>query len=201
MTKSQWIRFIIKPIVFLLCLFPLGLLIFNAFTGRLSANPIDDITDTTGTWTLRFLMITLAITPLHRITGLTALPLLRRMFGLYAFFYASLHFTTYIYLDKFFEWEEIVKDVYKRPFITVGFTSFVLLIPLAITSTNKMVKRLGGKKWKLLHRLIYFIATGGVIHYYWLVKADVQRPLIYGAILFVLLGYRLWMFFQSQHRN
>lgn len=195
MTQTQLVRRVIKPIVFFLCLLPLGLLVWNALNDQLSANPIDDITDETGTWTLRFIVITLCVSPLRRITGWAPLQQLRRMLGLSAFFYGLLHFTTYIYLDQFFAWEEIATDIAKRPFILVGFTSFVLMIPLAATSTDRIARWMGGKRWNLLHRLIYFIAVGGVIHYLWLVKADTQRPLNYGAIVAGLLGYRLWNFF------
>ncbi len=184
---------VIKPALFILCLVPLGLLVWKGLTDQLSANPIDDITRETGTWTLRFIVITLCITPLRRITGWSPLQNVRRMLGLYAFSYGVLHFSTYIYLDQFFAWEEIVADIAKRPFILVGFTSFVLMIPLAATSTNRVAKWLGGKKWQLLHRAIYLTAIGGVIHYLWLVKADTQRPLTYGVIVAVLLAYRLWV--------
>jgi sulfoxide reductase heme-binding subunit YedZ len=180
--------------VFLLCLLPLGVLVWNALNDQLSANPIDDITDETGTWTLRFIVITLCVTPLRRITGWAPLQQLRRMFGLFAFFYGLLHFSTYIYLDQFFAWEEIAADIAKRPFILVGFTSFILMIPLAATSTDRITRWMGGKRWNRLHRLVYVTAIGGVIHYLWLVKADTQRPLTYGAIVAVLLGYRLWRF-------
>jgi sulfoxide reductase heme-binding subunit YedZ len=194
MTPVQLVRRVVKPIVFLLCLLPLGLLVWNALNDQLSANPIDDITDETGTWTLRFIVMTLCVTPLRRITGWAPLQQLRRMFGLYAFLYGLLHFTTYVYLDQFFAWGEIAADIAKRPFILVGFTSFVLMIPLAATSTDRITRWVGGKRWNLLHRLIYLTAIGGVIHYLWLVKADTQRPLTYGAIVAVLLGYRLWVF-------
>ena len=194
MTQAQLVQRVIKPIVFLLCLFPLGVLVWNALNDQLSANPIDDITDETGTWTLRFIVITLCVTPLRRITGWAPLQQLRRMFGLFAFFYGLLHFSTYIYLDQFFAWEEIAADIAKRPFILVGFTSFILMIPLAATSTDRISRWMGGKRWNRLHRLVYVTAIGGVIHYLWLVKADTQRPLTYGAIVAVLLGYRLWRF-------
>lgn len=194
MTQSQWIRRVFKPLVFFLCLIPLILLIENALTGNLSANPIDDFTDTTGTWTLRFLMITLSVTPLRKLTRWNWMLQFRRMLGLFAFFYVALHFTTYVYLDQFFDWSEIVADVAKRPFITVGFASFLMMIPLAATSTDRITKWMGAKRWNLLHKLVYLIGTGGVIHYLWLVKADRQRPLMYGALLAVLLGYRLWLF-------
>lgn len=181
----------IKPLVFMLCLVPLVWLGVDAYGDRLGANPIEAITHSTGTWTLVFLLITLSITPLRRLTGVNALIRLRRMLGLYAFFYACLHFVTYFWLDQFFDGAAIVKDIVKRPFITVGFFAFVLLIPLAVTSTNAMVKRLGGRRWQLLHRLVYVIAIAGVVHYLWLVKKDLTQPLIYAAVLGVLLGYRL----------
>lgn len=198
MSSSQWIKRVIKPSAFVLSLLPFGLLLYNFFTDNLSANPLDDITDTTGTWTLRFLMITLAVTPLVKITGLGFLSQLRRMFGLYAFFYGSMHFLTYLWFDKFFEWEEILRDIPKRPFILVGFSSLMLMVPLALTSWNRMVKWVGGKRWKLLHRLVYVVAIGGVVHYLWLVKADITRPMTYGGILAVLLGYRLWNFISGK---
>ena len=185
--NSRWS----KPAVFLLCLVPLGLLGWRALHGGLTANPIEFITHATGDWTLRFLVITLCVTPLRKILGLPELIRFRRMLGLFAIFYACLHFTTYIWLDKFFDLSEVWKDVAKRKYITVGFTAFVLLIPLALTSTAGMIRRLGGKRWQMLHRLIYFSALGGVIHYYWLVKSDIRLPLMYGAILAVLLVYRV----------
>lgn len=198
MNSSQWMKRVIKPVVFVAALSPFGILMYNFFTDSLSANPLDDITDTTGTWTLRFLMITLTITPLTKITGYGIISQLRRMLGLFAFYYGAMHFMTYLWFDKFFEWEEILADVPKRPFITVGFTSLVLMTPLALTSWDRMVKWMGGKRWKRLHRLVYVVAVGGVIHYLWLVKADIQRPVIYGIILTLLLGYRLGTFFSGR---
>ena len=180
----------LKGVVFISCLIPLGLLGLDACTDSLGANPIEVITRSTGSWTLIFLLITLSVTPLRRIFGWQWLIKLRRMLGLYVFFYASLHFTTYIWLDQFFDLAEIIKDVAKRPFITVGFLSFTLTLPLAFTSTNSMIRHLG-KRWQQLHRLAYVIAIGGVVHFLWLVKADRRNPFIYGAILAVLLGYRL----------
>jgi methionine sulfoxide reductase heme-binding subunit len=180
-----------KPVVFLACLIPLALLGWKAYSGGLGANPIEVITHATGDWTLRFLLITLTITPIRKLTGRLWLIRYRRMFGLFAFFYATLHFLTYIWLDKFFDLHEMLHDVAKRRFITVGFTGFVLLIPLAVTSTKGWIRRLGGKRWQALHRLIYFSAIAGVIHYWWLVKADIRLPLEYGVILAVLLGYRI----------
>jgi len=181
----------LKVAVFLACLVPLGLLGWDAYMQTLGANPIEKITHTTGDWTLRFLLITLSITPARKLLGMPALIKFRRMLGLYAFFYGSLHFLTYIWLDKFFNLHEMLADVAKRKFITVGFTAFVLLIPLAVTSTAGWIRRLGGKRWQLLHRLIYITAICGVIHYLWLVKADIRKPLEYAAILTVLLSYRV----------
>jgi sulfoxide reductase heme-binding subunit YedZ len=183
---------ILKPLVFLLCLVPMALLVWNAFNGGLSPNPIADITNTTGDWTLRFLMITLAITPLRRITGWTSLTRFRRMLGLFCFFHGFLHFTTYVWLDHYFDLPIMVEDVFMRPYITLGFTGFVLMIPLALTSTKKWIGRLGGKRWQKLHRLIYVTATCGVIHYLWLVKLDIRRPLAYGALLALLMAFRGW---------
>jgi methionine sulfoxide reductase heme-binding subunit len=180
-----------KPVVFLACLIPLALLAWKAYSQALGANPIEVITHATGDWTLRFLLITLSVTPVRKLTGQLWLIRYRRMFGLFAFFYATLHFLTYIWLDKFFDLHEMLHDVAKRKFITVGFTGFVLLIPLALTSTQGWIRRLGGKRWQVLHRLIYFSAIAGVIHYLWLVKADIHKPLEYAAILAVLLGYRI----------
>ena len=180
---------ILKFMVFLACLGPLARLAWKAFHDGLGANPIEVITHSTGTWTLVFLLVTLSITPLRKLSGVLWLIRLRRMLGLFAFFYGVLHFTTYIWLDKFFDVHEMMKDVYKRPFITVGFTAFVLLIPLALTSTQGMIRRLG-RRWQILHRLIYVTAALGVVHYLWLVKADRRVPEIYGAILAALLVYR-----------
>lgn len=181
----------IKLALFLLCLAPLARLVVLGFNRGLGANPIEFVTHSTGTWTLVFLCMTLAVTPLRRLSGWAWLVRLRRMLGLYAFFYATLHFITYIWLDQFFDVAEIVKDVVKRPFITVGFAAFVLLIPLAVTSTNAMVRRLGGRRWQRLHRLVYGIGVAGVVHYWWLVKADITEPAIYASVLTVLLGMRL----------
>jgi len=177
--------------VFALCLIPGLLLAWKALEGDLGANPIEFITHWTGDWTIRFLCITLSITPLRKLLGLPELIRFRRMLGLFVFFYASLHFLTWFVLDKFFDWNEIAKDVVKRPFITAGFTAFVLLIPLAVTSTTGWIRRLGGKRWQMLHRLIYVSACAGVVHYYWLVKSDIRLPMMYGAIVTVLLAYRL----------
>ena len=183
---------------FVVCLGPLANLGWKAYQHNLGANPIEVITHSTGDWTLRFLLITLSVTPLRRLTKQPWLIRFRRMFGLFAFFYVSLHFLTYIWLDKFFGVHEILADVVKRKFITVGFAGFVLLIPLAITSTAGWIRRLGGKRWQALHRLIYVSAIAGVIHYLWLVKADRTKPLEYGFVLFVLLGYRVAAWFSTR---
>jgi sulfoxide reductase heme-binding subunit YedZ len=186
--NSKWS----KLVVFLLCLLPLAALGWRALHGELTANPIEFITHATGDWTLRFLVITLCVTPFRKILRLPELIRFRRMLGLFAFFYACLHFTTYIWLDKFFDLSEMWKDIAKRKYITVGFTAFLSLIPLAVTSTTGWIRRLGGKRWQLLHRLIYLSAALGVIHYYWMVKSAVIRPLTYGAIVTVLLLWRLF---------
>jgi len=180
-----------KPFGFLACLLPLARLGWKAYMGLLGANPIEVITHSTGDWTLIFLLITLAVRPLRKLSGQPWLIRYRRMFGLFAFFYVTLHFLTYIWLDKFFNVHDMLADIAKRKFITVGFTGFVLLIPLALTSTSGWIRRLGGKRWQALHRLIYAAAICGVIHYLWLVKADIRKPLQYGTVLAVLLGYRL----------
>ncbi len=180
-----------KPFVFLACLLPLARLAWKAYTSALGANPVEVVTHSTGDWTLIFLLVTLSITPLRKLTHQPSLIRYRRMFGLFAFFYVFLHFLTYIWLDKFFDFHEMLADIAKRKFITVGFTGFVLLIPLAITSTAGWIGRLGGKRWQALHRLIYAAALAGIIHYYWLVKADKRKPLEYAAVLTVLLGFRI----------
>jgi methionine sulfoxide reductase heme-binding subunit len=184
---SKWT----KVVVFAACLVPLAVLVWRGLHNDLTADPIAFITHTTGDWTLRFLIITLGITPLRKILHVPQLIRFRRMLGLFAFFYVCLHFTTWIWLDKQFVWSEMWKDVEKRRFITVGFTGFVLLIPLAVTSTAGWIRRLGGKRWQRLHRLIYVTAVLGVIHYYWLVKSDVRKPLFYGFLVAILLAWRL----------
>jgi sulfoxide reductase heme-binding subunit YedZ len=187
-------RRIIKPLVFTACLLPFAWLLVRAFGlvhAGLGANPVEKIQDTCGQWGLRFLMITLAITPLKDWFKATWLIQLRRMLGLYAFFYVLLHFLTWFVLDQGVNWSEMLRDIAKRPYITIGFTALVLLIPLAVTSTNGMMRRLG-RRWKSLHRLIYPICILAVWHYYWQVKADIREPLVYVAIVAVLLGWRAW---------
>lgn len=179
-----------KAVVFLLGVGPLAAIVWPFWRRYIIPNPLEFIQHATGDWTLRFLLITLTISPLRKLVRLPELIRFRRMLGLFAFFYACLHFTTYLWFDKLFDAHEIWKDVYKRPFITVGFTAFVLLIPLAITSTAGWIRRLGGRRWQILHRAIYISAVCGVIHYYWLVKSAVIRPLTYAAIVAALLGWR-----------
>lgn len=182
-----------KPLVFFVCLLPFGLLVFNGINGRLGANPIEEITHFTGIWALNFLLITLSITPLRKLTRINALIRFRRMLGLYTFFYALLHCLTYFVLDQYFDWPEIVRDIVKRPYITVGFTAFILLLPLALTSNRTMINRLGAK-WKQLHSIIYLIGILAILHFLWLVKADLLEPLIYGTVLVLLLIFRLPLF-------
>ena len=183
-------RNVLKPAVFMASLAPFGLLVWGAFSGGLGANPVETITFETGTWGLNFILITLAVTPLRRLSRWNGIIRLRRMLGLFGFFYICLHFTTYVWLDQYFSIADIIEDIIDRPYITMGFTALVMLIPLAITSTNAMVKRLGGKNWRRLHRLAYFAAVGGVVHFIWLVKADLREPLIYLAVLSALMVLR-----------
>lgn len=182
-----------KITLFLVCLLPLARLGWGLWSEQLGANPIEFITRSLGTWTLNFLLITLTVSPLRKLTGWHWLLRLRRMLGLFAFFYVVLHLTTYLWLDQFFDWAAILKDILKRPFITVGMSAFVLLVPLAVTSNQAMIRRLGGRRWQQLHRAIYAIAIFGVVHYWWLVKKDVTLPALYAVLLAVLLGIRaLW---------
>ncbi len=179
-----------KILLFLACLVPLFYLGWRAFNQDLTANPIEYITHFTGDWTIRLIVITLAVTPLRKILRKPELIRYRRMLGLFAFFYGFLHFTTYFWLDKFFDAHEIVKDVAKRPFITAGFLAFICLVPLAVTSTVGWIRRLGGRRWQMLHRLVYVSALAAVAHYYWLVKSDHRLPVFYGLLVLALLGYR-----------
>ena len=179
-----------KPFVFLLSLAPILWLVTRALTGRLSVNPVEDITLTTGIWTLRFLLLTLLVTPVRRVTGWNRVIQFRRMLGLFTFFYAALHFLTYLVLDQFFALDLILKDIVKRPFITAGFTAFVLMIPLAVTSTRGWIRRLG-RRWQLLHRLIYISAIAAPVHYLWKVKVMIGSPVYYGIAAALLLGFRV----------
>lgn len=181
----------VKAVLFAASLLPIGRLLFGAFTNGLGTNPLELITRSTGTWTLVFLCVTLVVTPLRKLAGWSWLARFRRMFGLFAFFYAVCHFTTFIWFDHFFDVAAIWKDVLKRPFVTVGFVALLLLVPLAITSTNGMTRRLGAQRWQILHRSVYLIAVLGVVHYWWLVKRDVTQPALYAVIVAVLLGIRI----------
>ena len=182
----------LKALVFVLCLLPLGYYAWGAWQDTLGANPIEAVTRGLGTWTLNLLLITLTVTPLRKLTGWHLVARLRRMLGLFAFFYACLHLTTYLWFDQFFDWQEIAKDILKRPFITVGMAAFALLLPLAATSNQFALRRLGGRRWQELHRSVYAIAILAVLHYSWLVKADQAQPLLYAGILAALLGIRFW---------
>ncbi|MBE0440251.1 MAG: protein-methionine-sulfoxide reductase heme-binding subunit MsrQ [Gammaproteobacteria bacterium] len=186
-----------KLILFIISLLPLAWMVVGLVTNQLGANPIETVTRDSGLWALRFLCLTLAITPIRWWLDINLVPF-RRMLGLYVFFYASLHMLLYLGLDQFFDFSEIVKDIIKRPFITIGFFTYSALIPLAITSNNKMVKRLGGRRWKKLHRLTYFIAIASTVHFYMLVKQDKVEPLLYATIVGALLLPRLYRFFQSR---
>jgi sulfoxide reductase heme-binding subunit YedZ len=195
-----------KVAVFLAALYPLARLVIYGFTDQLGADPITFITWSTGLWTLVFLCVTLAVTPLRKLTGINALLRFRRMFGLYAFFYATLHFITYIWFDQWFDVAEMVKDIGKRPFITVGFAAFVLLLPLAATSPRAAARKLG-RRWQTLHRAVYVIGGLAILHFWWMKagKHDLLEPKIYGAIMLALLGWRLfaWMrarFLESRSR-
>lgn len=180
-----------KLLVFVNCFVPLALLAWDAYRNQLGANPLEFLTRTTGTLTLFFLILSLAVTPARKLTGIQWLVRLRRMLGLYAFFYGFMHWMLYVWSDKFFNLRAIVSDIRQRPFIAVGLFSFFLLIPLAVTSTNKMLKLLGGKRWMRLHKLAYVAAAGGALHYWMLVKADTTKPLVFAGVLVILLGYRL----------
>ncbi len=194
---SKWT----KVVVFVVCLGPAAWLVWRGIHQDLTADPIKYITHFTGDWILRFLVITLAITPLRKILHVPQLIRFRRMFGLFAFFYAFLHFSTWIGLDQTFNLTGMWQDVMKRPFITVGFTGFVLLIPLAITSTAGWIRRLGGKRWQMLHRLIYATAVLGVIHFYWSVKSDVRKPLEYAFLVGILLAWRIGSWFMARRKR
>ncbi|HEY9139599.1 MAG TPA: protein-methionine-sulfoxide reductase heme-binding subunit MsrQ [Bryobacteraceae bacterium] len=203
MLKSRWT----KVFAFLLCLVPFGHLVavvlayilqpdlsgivWRFLVPTLPPNPLDFFTHLTGNWTLRLIVVTLSITPLRKLLAVPELIRFRRMIGLFAFFYGCLHFLTYLWFDKLFDFHAIWKDVGKRPFITAGFTAFVCMVPLALTSTKGWIRRLGGKRWQRLHRLIYVTAVAGVVHYYWLVKSDIRLPMLYGALVAVLLLYRM----------
>jgi methionine sulfoxide reductase heme-binding subunit len=197
MPRKAWT----KVLLFTLCLLPLCWLASRYWHDNLTANPIEYITHFTGDWTIRFLVLTLAITPLRKTLKLPDLIRFRRPLGLFAFFYGCLHFSIYLGVDKFFDFHEIWGDIAKRPYIIAGFTGFVLMIPLAITSTKGWIRRLGGKRWQWLHRLVYVSATAGVIHYYWLVKSDIRQPLLYGFLVGTLLAFRGVVWWQGRARK
>lgn len=202
------VKWVLKPAAFLAALLPVAWMIWAGLTGNLSANPLSDITNETGVWALRFLCLTLSVTPFRRLTGWNVVARFRRMLGLFAFFYGSLHFLIYVIVDRFagldfpdgiVAWStvrsliaSVGEDIYKRPFITIGFTTLMILLPLAITSTTGMVRRLGGRRWQTLHRLVYVAAVTAVIHYWWLVKADVTNPRWYAIVVAALFGVRMW---------
>lgn len=199
MPSATVVRRYFKPIVFVISLLPAIVLLLHAFEigGSLGSNPVEMIQDTLGQWGLRFLLITLAVTPLRDWFDAPWLVMLRRMLGLFSFFYVLLHFLTWLILDQGLYWSGVLTDVVKRPFITIGFAALLLLIPLAVTSTKGMMRRLG-KRWKQLHRLVYVIVLLGVWHYWWQVKADIREPLIYLSIAVVLLGWRVWKYVRQR---
>jgi len=195
--KRQHFNYIVKPLVFMACLTPLALLVLGLLQDTLGANPIEELTRRSGEWTLRLLLLTLCMTPIQKLFKQSWPIKFRRMLGLYTFFYASVHLLTYIWLDQFFDWGEIITDIIKRPFILIGMSAFLLLLPLAITSNHIMMRKLG-KLWKRLHQLVYVIAGLGVLHFYWLVKKDLFTPSVYLVILTILLGYRFISFRQRK---
>lgn len=192
---------LIKPPLFIACLAPLAWYAWGVQADTLGANPIEAVTRGLGTWALNFLLITLTVTPLRKYSGWAWLGRLRRMLGLFVFFYAALHLTTYLWFDQFFDWPAIAKDILKRPFITVGMISFVLLVPLAATSNAFAIRKLGGRRWQELHRSVYLIGLLAVLHYSWMVKADVSKPLLYALMVGVLLGLRVWWRVQEHNRQ
>jgi sulfoxide reductase heme-binding subunit YedZ len=203
-TATAWRRRVFKPAVWLACLTPLAYLIYSLYLD-LGANPIETVTNTTGIWTLRLIVATIAVSPLRWLTGINQLVNYRRLIGLFAFFYGSLHFTTYVLttfiVDGQFDYSGLVKDLTERRYIIAGFTAFVLLIPLAITSTAGWIRRLGGKRWTALHRLIYITALAAVLHYFWKVKLDTTFPVFYGIGVAVLLGFRVWRHFAKRRAS
>ena len=189
--RRQTVRYRLKPAVFLLASLPALWLVWGAFTGGLGTNPAETLIVESGTWTLRMLLIGLALTPLRGLTGWNWPMQLRRMLGLFAFFYAAAHLTLYLWLDQFFWWTEIARDILERPFITVGLLAFALLLPLALTSPRAAVKRLGARRWQALHRLVYPAAVAGVVHHWWIVRADYREAMVHAGVLALLLGYRV----------
>lgn len=193
MTRATFVTRVVKPLLYLLATLPLAWLLFALITGRVMGDQVKFMQHVTGDTVLTCLMLTLTITPLRRLTGWNEIIRVRRLIGLTAFWYACLHLTTYLVFDQSLSVSEVMADIAKHPWVLVGFTAFLCLVPLAITSTNGWVRRLGGKRWQRLHRLVYVAAAAGVLHYLWLVKKDISAPLAYGAVLVVLLATRLWL--------
>jgi sulfoxide reductase heme-binding subunit YedZ len=198
MTQTMFVRRVMKPAVFVSCLLPFAWLVYNAFWGDLGVNPVETITNETGIWTLRLIVATIAITPIRWATKWNPIITLRRMIGLFAFFYATIHFMIYFVLDRSLMFDGLWEDVVKRPYITMGFIGFVLMIPLALTSTKGWIRRLGGQRWNLLHKAVYITAVAAVIHYWWKVKLDVTNPMIYAAIVAVLLSARAYRWYSRR---
>jgi sulfoxide reductase heme-binding subunit YedZ len=191
-TRAALITRVVKPTLYFAATLPLAWLLFALLTGRVMGDEVKFMQHVTGDTVLTCLMLTLAVTPLRRLTGWNEIVRVRRLIGLTAFWYACLHLSTYLVFDQSLSIDEILKDIAKHPWVLVGFTAFLCLVPLAITSTKGWVRRLGGKRWQRLHRLVYVAATAGVLHYFWLVKKDVSAPLAYAAVLLILLGSRVW---------
>ena len=206
MTSTEWRRRVFKPAVWIACLAPLAYLVYSLYLDP-GANPIETVTNFTGIWTLRLIVATLAVSPLRWLTGFNPLINYRRLIGLFAFFYASMHFTIYVVTTFFiggfsnFDASGLWDDLVKRPYITAGFTAFVLMIPLAVTSTAGWIRRLGGKRWNALHRLIYITALAAVLHYFWKVKLDATFPVYYGIGVAILLGFRVWRHFAKRRAS
>ncbi|MCG8508186.1 MAG: protein-methionine-sulfoxide reductase heme-binding subunit MsrQ [Rhodospirillales bacterium] len=201
MKRETIIRRVVKPAVFVLCLVPLFAWVWLGLTGGLGANPIEATNRYCGEWGLRFLILGLAVTPLREITGWSVIGRFRRMIGLFAFFYVTLHLLSYVCLDQFFDMRAIWADIVKRTYITVGMAAFLLLLPLAITSTKAMVKRLGGKRWQRLHRLVYVAGILGVLHFFMMIKAGYREPMIYAVILGLLLAWRIYAYLKRRARD
>jgi sulfoxide reductase heme-binding subunit YedZ len=200
-TRAAIVTRVVKPILYLSAALPLAWLLFALLTGRVMGDQVKFMQHVTGDTVLTCLMLTLSITPLRRLTGWNEIIRIRRLIGLTAFWYACLHLTTYLVFDQELSFSEIMADIEKHPWVLVGFTAFLCLVPLAITSTNGWVRRLGGKRWQRLHRLVYVAAAAGVLHYLWLVKKDIRYPLLYGLVLLVLLGSRVWLALEKSRRR
>lgn len=191
MASDRFLRYVLKPVAFVLCLVPFAYLVWDTFTGGLGANALETVTDRTGNWALRLLLVSLALRPLRQVTGLAGFIRFRRMTGLFAFFYASVHFTIFVAIDNYFDFGELVEDIFERPFVTVGFTALATMLPLAITSTRGWIRRLGGRRWQRLHRLVYVSAIAAVVHFLWARKLIETGPVVYTSAAVVLLGFRI----------